>query len=70
MTAVVGGWRLAPFYLAIGVALLIWPFRLWLSYVAGCQLIILAILRLFTVCRYGRGKGEGLLPQFDDGYDK
>lgn len=70
ITAIAGGWRITPFYVAIAVALLIWPFNLWLSYVAGCQLIILAILRLFTICRYGAGKGEGLLPQYDDGFDK
>lgn len=71
ITAIAGGWRLAPFYVALGVALLIWPFNLWLSYVAGFQLIMLAILRLFTVYgQQGQRKGEGLLPQFDDGFDK
>lgn len=77
-----GGWRLAPFYVAIGVALIIWPHRLWLSYVAGCQLLLLALLRLLTVCRHGggvggvgggfsrKGGGEGLLPQYDDSSDK
>lgn len=72
LTAMAGGWRLAPFYIAVGVALLIWPFHLWLSYVAGCQLIILAILRLLTICRYkvAGKRHDGLLPQFDDGLDK
>lgn len=46
-------------------------FRYRLSYVAGTQLIILAILRLFTIFRYsGVGKDEGLLPQYDDSFDK
>lgn len=48
-----------------------WPHNLWLSYVAGVQLIILAILRLFTIFRYsGAGKDEGLLPQYDDSFEK
>ncbi|KAG4071791.1 hypothetical protein HA402_011945 [Bradysia odoriphaga] len=68
---IVGGWRLSPPYIALGVALIMWPHNLWLSYVAGIQLIILAILRLFTIFRYsGVGKDEGLLPQYDDSFDK
>ncbi|KAJ6640815.1 hypothetical protein Bhyg_05747 [Pseudolycoriella hygida] len=68
---IVGGWRLSPPYIALGVALIMWPHNLWLSYVAGIQLIILAILRLFTIFRYsGVGKDEGLLPQYDDSLDK
>lgn len=48
-----------------------WPHNLWLSYVAGIQLIVLAVLRLFTIFRYsGAGKDEGLLPQYDDSFDK
>lgn len=46
------GWRLSPFYIALGVALLMWPNSLWLSSVVGIQLLILAILRLFTIFRY------------------
>lgn len=46
------GWRLSPFYIALGVALLMWPNSLWLSSVVGVQLLLLAILRLFTVIRY------------------
>lgn len=46
------GWRLSPFYIALGVALLMWPNSLWLCSVVGIQLLILAILRLFTIFRY------------------
>lgn len=46
------GWRLSPFYVALGVALLMWPNALWLSSVAGIQLLILAILRLLTIFRF------------------
>ncbi|XP_031618334.1 uncharacterized protein LOC116337699 [Contarinia nasturtii] len=46
------GWRLSPFYISLGVALLMWPNSLWLSSVVGIQLLVLAILRLFTVFRY------------------
>lgn len=67
-----GGWRLAPLYIAIGVALHIWPHNLWLSYVAGTQLIILAILRLLTIFKFNinSNKDEGLLPDFEDSFDK
>lgn len=71
VTRLFGGWRLAPLYLAIGVALILWPHNLWLSYVAGTQIILLAIFRLLTILRFsGHRKGQELLPQFDDGYDK
>lgn len=68
----VGGWRLSPPYVALGVALIMWPHRLWLSHVAGVQMIMLAVLRLFTIFRYGgsRGKGDELLPQHDDSFEK
>lgn len=68
---IIGGWRLSPFYIAFGIALIFWPHNLWLSYVAGIQLIILAILRLCTLFRFsGNIKSEGLLPQRDDNFDK
>lgn len=57
------GWRLSPFYVALGVALLMWPNALWLSSVAGIQLIILAILRLLTIFRFDASRSEGLLPK-------
>ncbi|XP_038120691.1 uncharacterized protein LOC6051594 isoform X3 [Culex quinquefasciatus] len=66
-----GGWRLALPYVALGVALIIWPHRLWLSHVAGGQLIALALLRLLTVCQFrAGGKDEELLNQFDEHVDK
>lgn len=67
-----GGWRIAPLYLAIGVALIMWPNTLWLSPVAGSMLIILALLRMFTIFRFNSHSkgGEGLLPQYDDTFDK
>lgn len=75
-TAFFGGWRLAPPYIAFGVALIMWPHRLWLCYVAGFQLIILAMLRFLTIFRYqfttdddGYGD-EDLLPQLDNSYEK
>lgn len=52
-----------------------WPHRLWLCYVAGFQLIILALLRFLTIFRYrftaddGYGD-EDLLPHLDSTYDK
>lgn len=57
------GWRLSPFYVALGVALLMWPNALWLSSVAGIQLLILAILRLLTIFRFNTNSSrcEGLL---------
>lgn len=57
------GWRLSPFYVALGVALLMWPNALWLSSVAGIQLLILAILRLLTIFRFNTNASrcEGLL---------
>lgn len=77
----VGGWRLSPPYVAFGVALIMWPHSLWLSHVAGAQLILLAVLRVFTIFRYGGsrgcdgrsdggGKEEGLLPTGDDSFEK
>ncbi|XP_055373451.1 uncharacterized protein LOC129606866 isoform X2 [Condylostylus longicornis] len=69
---IAGAWRLSPFYIAYGTALIFWPHNLWLSYVAGVFLIILAILRLCTIFKFsGNFKGdEGLLPQRDDFMDK
>jgi hypothetical protein len=56
---------------AFGIALIIWPHRLWLSYVAGAQVIMLAILRLFTIFQYQQsGKDDELLNQFDENLDK
>lgn len=67
-----GGWRLSLPYVALGVALLMWPHNLWLSYVGGVQLIILALMRMFTIFRTSnmRGRGASLLPEFDDQNDK
>ncbi|XP_037940679.1 uncharacterized protein LOC119673470 [Teleopsis dalmanni] len=63
---VIGGWRLAPIYGAIGIALLLWPHNLWLSYVAGVLLIFLAVLRLCTIIRFrSSAKVDGLVPQCD-----
>lgn len=48
-----------------------WPHNLWLSYVAGIQLLILALLRMFTVFRTNvRGREDNLLPEFDEQTDK
>jgi len=64
-----GGWRPAPLYVIMGVALVIFPHNLWLSYVAGMLLLLLALLRLCTLLRFRGGpshfKDEGLLPQCD-----
>ena len=61
-----GSWRLAFPYIAIGTALMLWPHNLWLSYVAGLLLILLAVLRLCLVFRFSNNsKDEGLLPQCD-----
>ncbi|KAL5291695.1 hypothetical protein ACFFRR_010851 [Megaselia abdita] len=58
-----GGWRLSPVYLAFGTALILWPQNLWLSNMAGFQLILLALLRLLTLIRFTSSvKDEGLLP--------
>ncbi|XP_058826643.1 uncharacterized protein LOC131686728 [Topomyia yanbarensis] len=66
-----GGWRLSFPYVAIGVALIMWPHRLWLSPVAGGQLIALALLRLLTLCQFrSGGKDEELLTHFDEHVDK
>lgn len=60
---IAGGWRLSPFYAIFGAALMLWPNNLWLSHVAGILLIILASLRLCTLCRLSNNlKDEGLLP--------
>ncbi|XP_030387859.1 uncharacterized protein LOC115634343 [Scaptodrosophila lebanonensis] len=66
-TSLLGGWRPAPFYIAVGVALVVWPHNLWLSYVAGMLLLLLAMLRLCGLLRFSRGvaKVEGLLTQCD-----
>ncbi|XP_062542489.1 uncharacterized protein LOC134210456 isoform X2 [Armigeres subalbatus] len=66
-----GGWRLSLPYVALGIALIIWPHRLWLSHVAGGQLIGLALLRLLTLCQFRPGgKDEQLLNHFDEHVDK
>lgn len=66
-----GGWRLSFPYVALGIALIMWPHRLWLSHVAGGQLIALALLRLLTLCQFRRqsGKDEELLNHFDEHVD-
>ncbi|XP_034482971.1 uncharacterized protein LOC117788342 [Drosophila innubila] len=69
LSMLLGGWRPAPIYVAMGVALIILPHNLWLSYVAGMLLLLLALLRLCTLLRFSEGashfKDEGLLPQCD-----
>ncbi|XP_029732421.1 uncharacterized protein LOC109406023 isoform X2 [Aedes albopictus] len=66
-----GGWRLSFPYVALGIALIMWPHRLWLSHVAGGQLIALAMLRLLTLCQFRQGgKDEQLLNHFDEHVDK
>uniref|UniRef100_A0A1I8M816 Transmembrane protein 72 n=1 Tax=Musca domestica TaxID=7370 RepID=A0A1I8M816_MUSDO len=62
-----GSWRLSLPYLTIGIALMLWPHNLWLSYVAGGLLILVAVLRLCLVFRFSNtiSKDEGLLPQCD-----
>ncbi|XP_075163457.1 uncharacterized protein LOC142236092 [Haematobia irritans] len=61
-----GSWRLSLPYMAIGTTLMVWPHNLWLSYVAGILLILLAVLRLCLVFRFSNNaKDEGLLPQCD-----
>lgn len=66
-----GGWRLSVPYVALGIALIMWPHRLWLSHVAGGQLIGLALLRLLTLCQFRpSGKDEQLLNHFDEHVDK
>jgi Transmembrane protein family 72 len=70
-TGFLGSWRLSFPYVAIGVALIMWPHNLWLSYIGGVQLIILAMLRMLTVFRANvRGREDSLLPEFDDNTDK
>lgn len=70
-TGFFGSWRLSFPYVALGVALMMWPHNLWLSYIGGTQLIILALLRMFTVFRTNmRGREDSLLPEFDDPTDK
>lgn len=70
-TGFFGSWRLSFPYVALGVALLMWPHNLWLSYIGGVQLIILALLRMFTIFRTNiRGREDSLLPEFDDPADK
>lgn len=66
-----GSWRICFPYVALGVALIMWPRNLWLSYVGGALLLILALLRMFTVFRTNvRGREDSLLPDFDDHSDK
>ncbi|XP_058458548.1 uncharacterized protein LOC131435072 [Malaya genurostris] len=66
-----GGWRLSFPYVALGIALIMWPHRLWLSPVAGGQLIALAMLRLLTLCQFRPGgKDDELLNQFEEHVDK
>ncbi|CRL02235.1 CLUMA_CG015374, isoform A [Clunio marinus] len=70
-TGFFGSWRLSFPYVALGVALLMWPHNLWLSYVGGALLIILALLRMFTIFRIKiRGREDSLLPEFDEQHDK
>lgn len=70
-TGFFGSWRLSFPYVALGVSLIMWPRNLWLSYVAGVQLLILALLRMFTVFRTNvRGREDSLLPEFDEQTDK
>ena len=70
-TGFFGSWRLSFPYVALGVALMMWPHNLWLSYIGGVQLIILALLRMFTIFRINiRGREDSLLPEFDDPGDK
>lgn len=71
LTGFFGSWRLSFPYVAIGVALIMWPHNLWLSFVCGFQLIVLAMLRMFTIFRIdGRGREDSLLPEFDESSDK
>ncbi|XP_052897099.1 uncharacterized protein LOC128304018 [Anopheles moucheti] len=66
-----GGWHLTFPYVALGIALIVWPHRLWLSHVAGGLLIALAMLRLLTVCKFRpHGKDDELLNHFDEHADK
>ncbi|XP_058067142.1 uncharacterized protein LOC131216622 [Anopheles bellator] len=66
-----GGWHLTFPYVALGVALILWPHRLWLSHVAGGLLIGLALLRLLTVCKFRpHGKDDELLNHFDEHVDR
>lgn len=66
-----GSWRISFPYVALAVGLIMWPHNLWLSYVGGVQLLILALLRMFTVFRTNvRGREDSLLPEFDDTSDK
>jgi Transmembrane protein family 72 len=65
-TGFFGSWRLSFPYVALGVALIMWPHNLWLSHVGGVLLIVLAMLRMFTIFRTsGRGREDSLLPEFD-----
>lgn len=71
LTGFFGSWHLSFPYVALGIALLMWPHNLWLSYIGGMQLIVLALLRMFTIFRIAyRRRGESLLPEFDDQNDK
>ncbi|KFB52899.1 AGAP006999-PA-like protein [Anopheles sinensis] len=66
-----GGWHLSFPYVALGIALIVWPHRLWLSHVAGGLLIGLALLRLLTMCKFRpHGKDDELLNHFDEHVDK
>lgn len=65
-------WRPAAIYVPMGVALMLYPHNLWLSYVAGMLLLLLALLRLGTLLPLGRDSASaqhkdegGLLPQCD-----
>ncbi|XP_017840431.1 uncharacterized protein LOC108598325 [Drosophila busckii] len=66
-SSLLGGWRPAPIYIVLGVTLALYPHNLWLSYVAGMLLCLLALLRLSTLLKLLGGgahfKDEGLLPQ-------
>ncbi|XP_049541460.1 uncharacterized protein LOC125954860 [Anopheles darlingi] len=66
-----GGWHLTFPYVALGVALILWPHRLWLSHVAGGLLIGLGMLRLLTVCKSRpHSKDDELLNHFDEQVDR
>lgn len=45
--------------------MLMWPHNLWLSYVAGSNLIFLALLRIFTIFRMSPNPKDHSLLQDD-----
>ncbi|KAG8337554.1 hypothetical protein J6590_019955 [Homalodisca vitripennis] len=61
-----GLWKRSILYTAIAVVLFLRPHRLWLSIVAGIQLLILAVCYLYLTCRshfHRRHSGRLLLSQ-------